>query len=136
MLNTGSHKAGTGECKIVYADYNGNASGFKSRKALNGFVFNPGDELKYTAYTDVEITEIVDSPAGGQTYTFQFDGWNPCPDMLTVTDIDGNIYNTVQIGSQCWMKENLKTIAYQNGTQIPNVTDFGDWQNLTTGAYV
>jgi len=136
MLNAGSHKAGTGECKIVYAGNNGNAAGFKSREALNGFVFNPGDELKYTAYTDVEITEIVDSPAGSQTYTFQFDGWDPCPDMSTVTDIDGNIYNTVQIGNQCWMKENLKTITYNNGTPIPNVTDPDEWAGLTTGAYV
>ncbi len=60
-----------------------------------------------------------------------FDG---CP--LTVTDIDGNAYNTASIGTQCWMKENLKTITYQNGTPIPNVTDDNSWSNLTTGAYV
>ena len=136
MLNEGNQKAGAEECKIVYDGKNGNAVGFKSRNALNGFVFNPGDELKYTAYTDVEETEIVDAPAGSQTYTFQFDEWDPCPNMSTVTDIDGNIYNTVQIGNQCWMKENLKTTTYQNGTQIPNITDNGDWENLTSGAYV
>ena len=43
----------------------------------------------------------------------------PCPDAITVTDIDGNIYNTVQIGDQCWMKENLRTTHYTNGTAIP-----------------
>ena len=36
----------------------------------------------------------------------------------TLTDIDGNTYNTVQIGNQCWMKENLRTTKYANGTSI------------------
>lgn len=52
-----------------------------------------------------------------------------------VTDIDGNIYNTIVIGSQVWMKENLKTIHYRNGDPIPNVTDGTDWWHLQTGAY-
>ncbi len=60
----------------------------------------------------------------------------PCPGLPTITDIDGNTYNTVQIGIQCWMAENLKTTSYCNSTPIPNVTDAGDWENLTTGAYI
>ncbi len=60
-----------------------------------------------------------------------FDG---CP--LTVTDIDGNTYNTASIDTQCWMAENLKTTTYKNGTPIPNVTDDNAWSNLTSGAYV
>jgi uncharacterized protein (TIGR02145 family) len=54
---------------------------------------------------------------------------------LTVTDVDGNTYNTVQIGYQLWMKENLKTAKYNNGDAIPNVTDATEWVSLTTGAY-
>ena len=53
----------------------------------------------------------------------------------TVTDIDGNIYNTVQIGNQVWMSENLKTSRYRNGGLIPNVTDGTAWSILTTGAW-
>ena len=53
----------------------------------------------------------------------------------TVTDIDGNTYNTVQIGSQVWMIENLKTSRYRNGGLIPNVTDNTAWSNSTIGAW-
>jgi uncharacterized protein (TIGR02145 family) len=53
----------------------------------------------------------------------------------TVTDIDGNVYQTVTIGTQVWMAENLKVTHYRNGEAIPNVTDNTTWYNLTTGAY-
>ncbi len=53
----------------------------------------------------------------------------------TVTDIDGNVYQTITIGDQVWMMENLKVTHYRNGDPIPNVTDGGTWEGLTTGAY-
>jgi uncharacterized protein (TIGR02145 family) len=54
---------------------------------------------------------------------------------LTVTDADGNVYHTVNIGIQTWTVENLKTTHYNDGTAIPLVTDGTAWSNLTTGAY-
>ena len=35
-----------------------------------------------------------------------------------ITDYDGNTYNAVQIGDQCWMKENLRTTHYADGTPV------------------
>ncbi len=52
-----------------------------------------------------------------------------------ITDYDGNSYETIIIGTQEWMSENLKTTHYNNGDAIPNITNNGDWGSLTTGAY-
>jgi len=51
-------------------------------------------------------------------------------------DIDGNSYETIQIGNQCWMAENLRTGRYRNGERIPNVTSSRRWRLLSAGAWV
>ena len=53
----------------------------------------------------------------------------------SVTDIEGNVYRTVRIGSQVWMAENLKTTQFNDGQPIPNVTGNSQWENLSTPAY-
>jgi uncharacterized protein (TIGR02145 family) len=63
------------------------------------------------------------------------DSNNPAPVPETVTDIDGNVYHIITIGTQEWLVENLKTTRYNDGTPIPLVTDSTGWANLTTPGY-
>jgi len=52
-----------------------------------------------------------------------------------VTDIDGNLYHTIVIGTQEWLVENLKVTHFGNGENIPEVTPDSIWSSLTYGAY-
>jgi len=61
--------------------------------------------------------------------------FNPDKEYGTVTDIDGNEYRTITIGTQTWMAENLRVTHYRNGDPIPNVKDNKTWSKQTAGAY-
>lgn len=53
----------------------------------------------------------------------------------SITDVDGNTYNSLTYGDQVWTVENAEMVTYRDGTPIPEVTDNTEWQNLTTGAW-
>ena len=53
----------------------------------------------------------------------------------TVTDADGNVYQSVKIGTQVWTVENLRTTKYNDGSSIPPVPDSAAWFALTTPGY-
>jgi len=57
------------------------------------------------------------------------------PPSGAITDIDGNVYHAVTIGSQIWMVENLKVTKYRNSDPIQNATTSNLWLNLVNGAY-
>jgi len=60
----------------------------------------------------------------------------PCP--ATVTDVDGNVYNVIDINYQCWTQENLKVEHYVNGDPIPTGLVDSAWLNAaiaSTGAF-
>ena len=52
-----------------------------------------------------------------------------------LVDIDGNSYNTVQIGEQCWMAENLKVEKYRDGSNIHTGLSNSAWGSSSSGAY-
>ena len=58
----------------------------------------------------------------------------PVP-ITTITDIDGNVYHVITIGSQTWMVENLEVTRFRNGDSIPNITDETQWSNMTSAAW-
>lgn len=63
-----------------------------------------GNELNFTTS---EISSVI---------------FNPDLTYGSVSDVDGNAYKTIQIGTQLWMAENLKTTRYNDGSSIPYIT--------------
>ena len=53
----------------------------------------------------------------------------------TLTDNDGNTYETVEICGQTWTTSNLDVSTYRDGTPIPHITDYNEWVSATTGGY-
>jgi len=81
------------------------------------------------AYIDAQIAEAV---AGLQS---QIDDLDTDNSSGSVTDQDGNSYDYLTYGNQAWTVENAEMVTYRDGTEIPQVTDNTEWQNLTTGAW-
>ena len=61
--------------------------------------------------------------------------FNPNLTYGTLADIDGNVYHTIDIGTQKWMAENLKVTKFNNGTSISLVTNGSTWTLLTSPGY-
>ena len=53
----------------------------------------------------------------------------------SISDVDGNTYRTILIGTQLWMQSDLKTTRLNDDTPVPNVIDDTTWVHLTTPAY-
>ncbi|MFM7748126.1 MAG: FISUMP domain-containing protein, partial [Bacteroidota bacterium] len=58
-----------------------------------------------------------------------------CPGSPTVTDIDGNTYNTVLLGDRCWTRTNLKVSKYRNGDALGSDPSLGYWSSVNQGSF-
>ena len=64
--------------------------------------------------------------------SFVIGGASSCP--VSVSDVEGHVYATTSIGSQCWMAENLRTTLYRDGSAIPTGLSDASWSSTTAGA--
>jgi len=97
---------------LGYRPSSGQQPALKHELALT---FSLGDELRYTGYSEGKLSGILDAPQENEAYTFQFATNIPCPGTPTV-EYEGQVYNTIQVFSQCWLKENLNAGVMIDGT--------------------
>lgn len=101
-------------------EYAGSEDSFPELKVvedIQDFSFTPGDLLLCIGYADTLQSGMLDSLDESTTYTFQFATNIPCLGTPTV-EYEGQVYNTMQIFSQCWLNENLNV-----GEMIPGTMD-------------
>jgi uncharacterized protein (TIGR02145 family) len=102
-----------------------------------------GNSIDYTKnlyYADQPVAIRISGLTPGTTYHFRVKGVNSLGTSYgedkvfqttqPVADIDGNQYNTVTIGTQTWTSRNLETTRFNDGTEIPLVTDDNTWAVL------
>ena len=137
--NLSASSVSDSELLLTWTDNTGYETGFLiERDAGSGFSEIGTVSANVTEYTDTGLPN-------GQNYSYRaaaFTAMNTSDYSVTATastsvvvDIDGNLYETIQIGDQVWMAENLKVTHYRDGTAIPNLTDAGGWTNTSSGAY-
>jgi uncharacterized protein (TIGR02145 family) len=107
-INMISGGSGTGDFNCTLSPLIGNIIYYIRAYATNGTDTYYGNEVTATIWYNVAGSDYADA--------------------------DGNVYNTVKLGSQTWMVQNLKTTKFNDGEDIPLETDNYTWFNLNTPA--
>ena len=93
--------------------------------------------IPVSSTTTIEAMAVVsgytNSAVASGTFTISS---SPVPaPTRTVTDVDGNVYGVILIGTQYWTQQNLKTTHFNDNSAIPLIADATTWGGLTTPAY-
>jgi len=99
----------------------------KRLTTLHQMAYEYDDVIECIGYFQNTPRTVHISPSQDTCIYFSF--------METVTDIENNEYNTIQIGNQTWFADNLQTSTYTDGTPIPNIIDNTEWTQATSDAY-
>jgi uncharacterized protein (TIGR02145 family) len=118
ILNSSSDANRAGSLEYLGSEYSDPQ--LKATSAVQNLPYNLGDLLLYIGYAGTLQSGILDSATINKTYTFQFATNIPCPGATTVS-YSGQDYNTIEIFSQCWLKENLNV-----GALIPVSQEMAD----------
>jgi len=106
-------------CSLEYIGCESIPTSHKASAGLMSFPFDKGNEILCIGYMNGLESGMLIAPEEDGNCVFQFAADIPCPGMPEV-DYEGQVYNTVQIRSQCWLKENLNVgsmiLGYQNST--------------------
>lgn len=90
-------------------------------------IVNPANALMVFNTTDNKLYIYISSANTWKELDFGIETITP---EITVSDYDGNVYSTIQIGTQIWMTEDLRVSHYPNGDAIPLVTGNAAWAQL------
>ena len=120
IINSKSGQCGASSLKYEGKDISDPQ--LKVTEKARDFIFNLGDQLLLVGYHGTLESGILDSPDTNRSYIFQFATNIPCPGTPTV-DYEGQVYNTIQIFSQCWLKENLNVGWIVPGNEWMNDND-------------
>lgn len=114
---------------------NGTTGAFASQKVqgwlISDTLFNNQYYTYFGDYNNDDMGRTIQPKTAGSSIRLIKDD---STDSGSMTDYDGNVYETIKIGSQVWMKSNLIVTHYNDGSVIPNITDNTAWAGLTTGA--
>jgi uncharacterized protein (TIGR02145 family) len=131
LVNCEGQPVASGYIKIGQQTFSTNSGEFTIQTcttgeySIRGYDNSISDTIKVSEFLTLQV--LTNGIVAGNIQT--------CSALFgTVADIDGNIYQTVLIGDQWWMAENLKTTHFADGTDIPNVTDNSAWSQLSSPA--